>query len=112
SVSWTVPSRAFCIFASLLSRSSTTYIYALSLHDALPIYRPASSGTRAILAIQMKLPSRALVQAMSGVTLMQFNFPLDLYRDVGRSEEHTSELQSRENLVCRLLLEKKNPQPT
>src|SRR5690606_40595700 len=31
----------------------------------------------------------------------------DYWRDVGRSEEHTSELQSRENLVCRLLLEKK-----
>lgn len=36
----------------------------------------------------MKLPSRAPVQAMSGVTLMQFNFPLDLYRDVGRQLCH------------------------
>src|SRR5690606_40800992 len=38
--------------------------------------------------------------------------PLLEIRDVKRSEEHTSELQSRENLVCRLLLEKKKKQPT
>src|SRR5690606_18888980 len=36
------------------------------------------------------------------------HLPVELRRDVDRSEEHTSELQSRENLVCRLLLEKKN----
>src|SRR5690606_41062756 len=81
----------------------TTEIYTLSLHDALPISRwpiflsilPSDrpgepfSTTNA----DMALPPLALgsVRAMT----------------VKRSEEHTSELQSRENLVCRLLLEKK-----
>src|SRR5438874_10347659 len=39
------------------------------------------------------------------------NYRLELRADLHRSEEHTSELQSRRDLVCRLLLEKKNPQP-
>src|SRR5215475_15953671 len=62
--------------------TATTEIYTLSLHDALPIswWPSARSGLR-------------IVPASSRVTM--------------RSEEHTSELQSRENLVCRLLLEKK-----
>src|SRR3712207_7264461 len=83
--------------------TATTEIYTLSLHDALPISaRPA----RAAAAPQRR------VRAESG--------PLDRRRadfwslcDLNparrrRSEEHTSELQSRQYLVCRLLLEKKN----
>src|SRR2546427_1910013 len=68
--------------------TATTEIYTLSLHDALPIY--ASHGE--------------LLVALDGHLAH-----LDL-RDRGaavRSEEHTSELQSQSNLVCRLLLEKK-----
>src|SRR5215469_13520293 len=63
--------------------TATTEIYTLSLHDALPIWRLPSwaSGSR------MRAPTR------SG--------------RLARSEEHTSELQSRRDLVCRLLLEKK-----
>src|SRR6266511_3635407 len=74
--------QCFCFF---FNDTATTEIYTLSLHDALPIllaparHRPAAAAAPAVL------PSRALT----------------------RSEEHTSELQSRENLVCRLLLEKK-----
>src|SRR5436309_10271649 len=68
--------------------TATTDIYTLSLHDALPIsesrlHHRARRGRRAARG------GRA--HALGGV----------------RSEEHTSELQSRENLVCRLLLEKK-----
>src|SRR2546427_6689953 len=66
--------------------TATTEIYTLSLHDALPIYRGGK-------LTRERTPGRDV-------------FP----REVGsaaRSEEHTSELQSQSNLVCRLLLEKK-----
>src|SRR5256885_13078510 len=68
--------------------TATTEIYTLSLHDALPI-----SGGR---PGQRALPAQDLVAEQAGC------------RSRGaRSEEHTSELQSPCNLVCRLLLEKK-----
>src|SRR5438105_11969681 len=64
--------------------TAPTEIYTLSLHDALPISRlPRASGWRST-------PRRS-----------------SSTRPTGRSEEHTSELQSRVDLVCRLLLEKK-----
>src|SRR5437660_11809891 len=66
--------------------TATTEIYTLSLHDALPIL---SNRPRAVWR------SRGYP--------VRFEFP-----DTARSEEHTSELQSRGHLVCRLLLEKKN----
>src|SRR2546428_4684162 len=43
----------------------------------------------------------------ANIALYSAHLPLDLHPEVGRSEEHTSELQSRSDLVCRLLLEKK-----
>src|SRR2546430_7052696 len=72
-------------FFFFFNDTATTEIYTLSLHDALPIY------------------------------VMRARFLIDLHRleeasdalDRLRSEEHTSELQSQSNLVCRLLLEKK-----
>src|SRR5688572_32205755 len=65
--------------------TATTEIYTLSLHDALPISRdPVRAGE----------PGQG-DRAHCGT------------RDAHRSEEHTSELQSQSNLVCRLLLEKK-----
>src|SRR2546429_5201573 len=73
----------FSIF--FFNDTATTEIYTLSLHDALPISRaPGCHGPAAARA-----PGGWLLQ------------------DPGRSEEHTSELQSRLHLVCRLLLEKK-----
>src|SRR5690349_23483533 len=74
---------------------AVTEIYTLSLHDALPIC--ARLG-----ADPLDRPARG-----SGAALQ---LPLDRGRPAGvagRSEEHTSELQSRRDLVCRLLLEKK-----
>src|SRR5690606_40678909 len=79
----------------------TTDIYTLSLHDALPICL-----LKIIIAVLLvyhlsavwlaaTIPSSELLVWILGAGLV-------------RSEEHTSELQSRENLVCRLLLEKKN----
>src|SRR2546427_9549076 len=71
--------------------TATTEIYTLSLHDALPI----SPGE--ILA----LSTPRLPVAASTILLVGMGDP------ESRSEEHTSELQSQSNLVCRLLLEKK-----
>src|SRR5207302_10749886 len=90
----------------LFTPTATTEIYTLSLHDALPIC-PAgacadgSRGTnasRTAAAIARPLPT----QSTLGSTVTSSARTENL-----RSEEHTSELQSRENLVCRLLLEKK-----
>src|SRR5947209_16292742 len=84
--------RAFASFyAFFYNVPATTEIYTLSLHDALPISaRPASD---------IGSTGRAASPATSG---------RDDDVDTTRSEEHTSELQSRQYLVCRLLLEKKN----
>src|SRR2546422_10685718 len=71
--------------------TATTEIYTLSLHDALPI----SDGN---WALQLDQPSR---RSLDGT-----NASVSDHRGP-RSEEHTSELQSRLHLVCRLLLEKK-----
>src|SRR5690349_15854197 len=86
---------SFCCSLFFFNGSATTEIYTLSLHDALPIsvpfaavYVPALTFEPSALAIVPLLASSAL-----GVNT--------------RSEEHTSELQSRRDLVCRLLLEKK-----
>src|SRR5256885_5306740 len=80
-------------FFFFFNDTATTEIYTLSLHDALPIYRPC--GRRRLSPPEARrsmpaggAPSRA------------------------RSEEHTSELQSPCNLVCRLLLEKKKKKKT
>src|SRR5260221_14764762 len=73
--------------------TATTEIYTLSLHDALPIFR-CRRWTRA-------KPNMFLPPNSCGV----FHSPLS-----NRSEEHTSELQSHSDLVCRLLLEKKKRQ--
>src|SRR5687768_18078344 len=74
----------FILFFFFFNDTATTEIYTLSLHDALPICRkpPSVRGGD--------------VDPVAGDA-----------RRPGRSEEHTSELQSRLHLVCRLLLEKK-----
>src|SRR5438093_9198848 len=76
-----------------------THIYTLSLHDALPIS----------LRLGQSLAGEACRTA-GNVTLTHTTDIVcgDKAAASGRSEEHTSELQSLTNLVCRLLLEKKN----
>src|SRR5439155_13003247 len=108
-------------FSFFFNDTNTTEIYTLSLHDALPICHQVlveqgaglgssisdtdfgAAGARAVgaedawgadLVVKVKEPQEP---------------ELGLLRE--RSEEHTSELQSRGHLVCRLLLEKKNKQP-
>src|SRR3712207_6989529 len=84
--------------------TATTEIYTLSLHDALPIY------VRRQRDVLDQHPQHLLRQRL----LLARRYALALRaRDRlahrrARSEEHTSELQSRQYLVCRLLLEKKN----
>src|SRR2546422_11222507 len=83
-------------FFFFFNDTATTEIYTLSLHDALPI-SPASCGC-------WKRIPRAAGPAWT------ISWPCAAGPRYGtRSEEHTSELQSRLHLVCRLLLEKKKP---
>src|SRR2546430_16631488 len=83
------------LFFFFFNDTATTEIYTLSLHDALPI----SEGQRRTAGLEAR-EERAVLARPRG------------YQDLRgppeqRSEEHTSELQSQSNLVCRLLLEKK-----
>src|SRR5690606_41225560 len=85
-------------------------IYTLSLHDALPISRGHFRRAHDIECRGCHRPfcteaaqARSQRIALAEPFLSRFQISLVC----GRSEEHTSELQSRENLVCRLLLEKK-----
>src|SRR3989454_7260073 len=85
----------YIVFFFFFNDTATTEIYTLSLHDALPISTVGASVTtrvskKPIVTSAMELTSKS---------------PYIL-----RSEEHTSELQSPCNLVCRLLLEKKKKQ--
>src|SRR2546430_4264918 len=90
----------FYILFFFFNDTATTEIYTLSLHDALPISFEVQRGG-AIVGTGKAL-YKFLVSA--GTTAAGAYF---------RSEEHTSELQSQSNLVCRLLLEKKkNRRPT
>src|SRR5690606_41798006 len=84
----------------IFHRTAPTEIYSLSLHDALPI-SPASSRRPSASAG----PHPGSSPARSRPCAAGSGSPPT---SGTRSEEHTSELQSRENLVCRLLLEKKN----
>src|SRR5256885_10844725 len=81
--------------------TATTEIYTLSLHDALPI-SPGAHFAQQIAHVNRKIARRLIARVRILRQRLAQN-PLQL----GRSEEHTSELQSPCNLVCRLLLEKK-----
>src|SRR3712207_9197152 len=80
--------------------TATTEIYTLSLHDALPIFRWSRRPRRPVAAGRRG----RLVWRRGGDATDE---PRWLQPGNCRSEEHTSELQSRPYLVCRLLLEKK-----
>src|SRR2546430_12334560 len=79
--------------------TATTEIYTLSLHDALPIYTAKAAPSSAPEPRRLAPPTRPGATRRSGNGSRPTN--------ASRSEEHTSELQSQSNLVCRLLLEKK-----
>src|SRR3712207_8279543 len=77
--------------------TATTEIYTLSLHDALPISAPFAVADRALDCLVACNEAAKHRGVSAGMRLAAAT----------RSEEHTSELQSRQYLVCRLLLEKK-----
>src|SRR6476620_12693578 len=79
---------SFVFLLFFFNDTATTEIYTLSLHDALPISPASAAGPTRSASSPRSCPTRA------------------------RSEEHTSELQSRQYLVCRLLLEKKKKTET
>src|SRR5687768_17682923 len=89
-----MPQAAHVVRFFFFNDTATTEIYTLSLHDALPI--SPDPGTHPGRGARGVRPLRA----GRGVHVLG-----------GRSEEHTSELQSRLHLVCRLLLEKKKKAP-
>src|SRR5690606_41020618 len=111
--------------ASLFNDPATTALYTLSLHDALPIFHERLGPDRLLgghvvlddgakhgqlAVVEQGLTSLSLGNAALGTLCSRVpsvrSAPVRC-DDTMRSEEHTSELQSRENLVCRLLLEKK-----
>src|SRR3712207_8382008 len=89
--------------------TATTEIYTLSLHDALPIFDiVALDETRGCAIREECLVGRSCrIVSRPGADQLRGNLRVGI-----RSEEHTSELQSRQYLVCRLLLEKKKYKPT
>src|SRR2546429_1152932 len=91
-----IPRQLPSFFFFFFNDTATTEIYTLSLHDALPIY----GRLRALARPHAR--ARGARSAGDGCAA-----PRGGVRRLARSEEHTSELQSRLHLVCRLLLEKK-----
>src|SRR5260221_14592195 len=95
----------FIFFFFFFNDTATTEIYTLSLHDALPIYERITEelflGQYPELKGKIRVQNRN-VQRGEMIDHVNLGLPV-LYR----SEEHTSELQSHSDLVCRLLLEKK-----
>src|SRR5438046_6818025 len=92
------------------NHSATTQIYTLSLHDALPISF-GKQGETIVAGLLFPLLGR-LVQDLIVREGMRVGPGHVRVHQGGRSEEHTSELQSLTNLVCRLLLEKKKKNKT
>src|SRR5688572_31771464 len=95
--------------------TAPTEIYTLSLHDALPIFGEVFAFDRrsldladpsAITSRMRELRPDVVINAAAYTAVDGAESERDLAMKV-RSEEHTSELQSQSNLVCRLLLEKK-----
>src|SRR5437016_11971209 len=87
------------LFFFFFNDTATTDIYTLSLHDALPILAVVTVNARDEWSSRQPEP----VGDRRNMSLVD-------REDHSRSEEHTSELQSLTNLVCRLLLEKKKKQ--
>src|SRR2546429_7269462 len=93
-------------FFFFFNDTATTEIYTLSLHDALPISSRERRETSIALTSTLHwVQTEVLAEERNYQGLVRLNTEL-----VQRSEEHTSELQSRLHLVCRLLLEKKKKQ--
>src|SRR5205085_10249042 len=105
-------------YTSLITTPCTPAAYHLSLHDALPIFTmTANLKVPVLVGVPLMTPLDAFSVRPSGSEPDAIDHVRGLVPPVAwtsseygrpRSEEHTSELQSQSNLVCRLLLEKKN----
>src|SRR5439155_17933146 len=97
----------------LFSTAAASEFYTLSLHDALPIYTSRSallitrSGFRGWGGAWIPRTGETATWPTPAMWSRQRGWPTRWPGSLNRSEEHTSELQSRGHLVCRLLLEKK-----
>src|SRR2546430_17720514 len=91
---------SYCIFF-FFNDTATTEIYTLSLHDALPISKAEEEIARIVGYAMTRGGASAFLETLTDTVGGR----------ITRSEEHTSELQSQSNLVCRLLLEKKKYTP-
>src|SRR2546430_12058145 len=108
---------SLCLYFFFFNDTATTEIYTLSLHDALPISQwlvPASPTCTSTADSCTKGGKNPFVYFESNGTCWSGQNAAQLLGGgvtltYPRSEEHTSELQSQSNLVCRLLLEKKKP---
>src|SRR5258708_11510811 len=95
-----LPPLSYLVF--FFNDTATTEIYTLSLHDALPIYLEEVAARGMVVEREHGASfSRKCQVGLRERVLANFCIQ-------NRSEEHTSELQSPDHLVCRLLLEKKN----
>src|SRR5690606_39490684 len=103
---------SFCLLCFFCVVSATSGFYTLSLHDALPIYPQAGAGGEQVAGERGGLGDDVFAVVEDEQQLLVGERGGEPPHEAGRSEEHTSELQSRENLVCRLLLEKKKQSNT
>src|SRR5260370_30044246 len=94
-----LPMFMFSFFFFFFNDTATTEIYTLSLHDALPISFVVLRGLRHRGPVVVEDPEACADRGGARQAVSD--------TETRRSEEHTSELQSHLNLVCRLLLEKK-----
>src|SRR3712207_7923228 len=102
------------MYVFFFNHTATTEIYTLSLPDALPIYRRRSKirskSLRQVVPASSEASTLATMRSCSTVATIRWwksGSSRWSVHSPSRSEEHTSELQSRQYLVCRLLLEKK-----
>src|SRR5688572_33493014 len=99
----TAPVARVCtVFSFFFNDTATTEIYTLSLHDALPISNQMRPSVVCTADGEARDPLTSAANPSSKPKFSNTTLP-----EPHRSEEHTSELQSQTNLVCRLLLEKK-----
>src|SRR5262249_61999210 len=100
------------LFLLFFNDPPTTEIYPLSLHDALPICPATPGSAHPWTPPSVEGPSRTRPPPSPPGRECAGPLTCPSARVRSRSEEHTSELQSLTNLVCRLLLEKKKNKPT
>src|SRR5258705_3861343 len=96
-------------FFFFFNDTATTEIYTLSLHDALPILDLPLPDSNALARLVPERPGIVLKRLLQA-PISPKDGEKSLIETEGRSEEHTSELQSLRHLVCRLLLENKKKQ--